>query len=206
MKKMLILTCLFLFLIPLVWAQEKVEAPVWNVGDKWTYKSTSGGTWTNEVVDAKEDLYIVRTEGVQDLNGYDKKTMNVTYLIEQSGRKVKATSSFKKLFDFPLVVGKKWTDRTYSKPAGWTLEVTYINDFKIEGIEQVTTPAGTFKAYIIHFKQTNMAVTSGTRDGWIRYWYSPDVKTWIKREVEKSSFWARVRWLQDAELISYELK
>jgi hypothetical protein len=206
MKKMLILTCLFLFLIPLVWAQEKVEAPVWNVGDKWTYKSTSGGTWTTEVVDAKEDLYIVRTEGVQDLNGYDKKTMNVTYLIEQSGRKVKATSSFKKLFDFPLLVGKKWTDRTYGKPAGGTLEVTYINDFRIEGIEQVTTPAGTFKAYIIHFKQTNMAVTSGTREGWIRYWYSPDVKTWIKREVEKSSFWASVRWLQDAELTSFSLK
>lgn len=63
MKKIVILSLSILFLASLVWAQEKVEAPVWNVGDKWTYKNVHGNTWSNEVVDAKEDLVIVKMGG-----------------------------------------------------------------------------------------------------------------------------------------------
>ncbi len=101
MKKMIFLVCLTLFLVPMVWAQEKTEAPVWNVGDKWTYKSHTvrEGKWTNKVVDVKEDLYIVEISGVRDLTGYDKTTMNVKYLIEPSGRRLKSTSVSRKLFD-----------------------------------------------------------------------------------------------------------
>ncbi len=41
--------------------------------------------------------------------------------------------------------------------------------------------------------------------GRARFWYSPEVKIWIKRELEKTNFWDEVR-MYDAELISYELK
>jgi hypothetical protein len=34
MKKIMIMGFLVLFLAPMVWAQETIEAPVWNVGDK----------------------------------------------------------------------------------------------------------------------------------------------------------------------------
>lgn len=203
MKKMMILGCFILFLAPMAWAQEKCEAPIWNIGDKWTYKSITGGTWKNEVVDIKEDLYIVKTGGARDLTAYDKKTMNLKYLIEESGRRVKSTGTMRKLFDFPIFVGKKWTDTTTAIPLRGSIEVTYVNDFKIEGIEEITTPAGVFKAYKIHYKQTNMVRGN---NGWARFWYSPEGKTWIKREFEKSSFWVGATYAQDTELISYELK
>lgn len=92
---------------------------------------------------------------------------------------------------------------TTTRPTGGTVDVNYLHEFKVEGIEDITTPAGTFKTYRIYYKQTHM---SGGGSGWIRFWYSPEVKTWIKREVEHSHFWANVRWLQNAELISYDLK
>jgi hypothetical protein len=103
----------------------------------------------------------------------------------------------------PIFVGKKWTDMTTSAPIGGTVEVNYLREFRIEGFEEITTLAGTFKAYKIHYKQTNM---SRGANGWILYWYSPEVKNWVKREVENSMFWANVRGLQNAELTSYELK
>jgi hypothetical protein len=42
--------------------------------------------------------------------------------------------------------------------------------------------------------------------GWVRYWYAPAVKWWIKREVEISSYWARDYKLQNAVLYYYRLK
>jgi hypothetical protein len=42
--------------------------------------------------------------------------------------------------------------------------------------------------------------------GWVRYWYAPAVKWWIKREVETSSYWARDYRLQDAILYFPSIK
>jgi hypothetical protein len=187
----------------MAWGQEKVEAPIWNVGDKWTYKRADGVTFTNEIVDVKEELFILKASGIRDLYGYDKRTMNVKFIIEESGKQVKSISTIRNLFNFPIFVGKKWTDTTTEIPARGQREVTYVSDFKTEGIEEITTPAGTFKAYKIHYKQMNMGAMN---NGWARFWYSPDAKTWIKRELEKSSFWVGVSWAQDAQLISYDLK
>ncbi len=203
MKKIVILSFFILFTVPTVWAQEKVEAPVWNVGDKWTYKDATGGIWTNEVVEVKEDLFIGKRGEFQDLVAYDRKTMNMKYMIDTSGRRIKSTSVLRKLWDFPIIIGKKWTDRTTSPPLGGTGDVNFLHEFKVEGIEEVTTPAGTFKAYRIHYKQKNL---SSGRDGWIRFWYSPEAKAWVKRVSEESGFWARFITARNAELISYELK
>ena len=54
MKKM-ILGLLILFFAAVAWAQEKVEAPVWNIGDRWTFKRQDGIIWTFRVVDVKEE-------------------------------------------------------------------------------------------------------------------------------------------------------
>jgi hypothetical protein len=78
-----------------------------------------------------------------------------------------------------------------------------VNEFKVEGVEEINTAAGTFKAHKIYFRQTEM---SRMASGWIRYWYAPAAKFWIKREVEKSPYWARAYGLQSAELYYYSLK
>jgi hypothetical protein len=202
MKSMISACCLIFALTSMVLAQEKVEAPVWNVGDKWTYKDAAGETWTNEVAKVEEDLFIIKSSRSQDLVAYDRKTLNGAFLIDESGRRQKNTSTFRKLYDFPLFVGKKWTDATASAALRSGEQANFVHDFKVDGVEKITTPAGTFNTYRIHYKQTNMRAGNG----WVRYWYSPEVKIWVRREFEKSSFWPNAQWTRDAQLVSYELK
>jgi hypothetical protein len=193
-------------------ARKRCEAPVWKVGDQWTYRKKTGDGWVQEVVDFKEDAFILRISGHLELEAFDRKTMNQAFLIGKDGRKVtNADNPFKKLLDFPLSVGKKWSYSTRSRfsvsgqPAA---DVVLFNEFKVEGVEEVVTPAGTFPAYKIQHRQE--VVSSVPKDamsgnnGWVRYWYSPDAKTWIKREFEKTPFWPGSS--QDAELISFDLK
>jgi hypothetical protein len=203
MKKMILLSLLAMFIPVILCGQDKVDAPVWNVGDKWSWKRVDGATLHSEVVDVKEDLYLLKMGKDPDLYGYDKKTMNVKFLIKEGVRQEKAGFGWRNVLDFPMFVGKKWENNTYAKPARGQTEVTYSNEFKAEGVEDITTPAGAFKCYKILLKQTNMSLH---RSGWVRYWYSPEVKIWIKREAEDTSYWLNALWTSNAELISYKLK
>ncbi len=181
------------------WSQEKCEAPIWNVGEKWTYQDVNGGTSTTEIVEVKGDLYVVKLG--RNLYAYDKKTMNAKYLIEE-GKQVNTTYRGRKLLDFPLFVGKKWSDRRSGISVGPDF-MDWLHEFRVEGVEEITTKAGTFKTYRIYEKQRVMSRRRA--EGWIRYWYAPEAKNWVKREVEKTAFWDNIKIL-DTQLISFELK
>ena len=81
MKRMIFLGCLVLFSSTMLSAQERIEAPVWKMGEKWTFRYDIGGEWTVEIVGEEKDFYVdssTRTEG--RLIGkykrfYDKKTL-----------------------------------------------------------------------------------------------------------------------------------
>lgn len=186
----------FLKLKEIDWTKRSCDAPVWNLGDSWTYRDGAGKFWSNQVFEIREDLFLMRVEGDRDLYAYDRKTMNCNSLIDRSGRKVRNLQAFKNIFDFPLVIGKRWR---YSAESGST---NIVNELSVEGVEEVNTPAGTFLAYKIYYKQTEMLRMNS---GWIRYWYAPAVKWWIKREVETSSYWAREYRVQNAILHYYRL-
>ena len=179
-------------------AKKSCEAPVWKLGEKWTYKNVTGVIWTKEVVEVTEDLFITKTTGIKPLFGYDKKTLKCTFIIED-GKKVKNTDPFRGFFDFPIFVGKKWSYPSKSTP----------NENKVEGVEEIIVPAGSFMAYKIYYVQKRKEPSPRPdmpAEGWQRYWFSPEVKNYVKREIEKSGFWDDVKGLYDAELISYSLK
>jgi len=185
-----------------VQAQEQCEAPIWKTGDEWTFKGADGSTFTSRVVDVTNALFIIEWTGDSDRYGYDRETLNLKFIIKEDGRQMKATNDLRKLFNFPLFVGKKWTD-TNSRQAGslgQPQQTTFLIDFRVENIEDITTPAGTFKTYKIRHKLTNLR--GNHNSGWILFWYSPDVKWWVKREIEKSMFWSNS--LLNCELISYK--
>jgi hypothetical protein len=89
MKRIIFLGCLVLFLPAMVFAQEKVEAPVWNVGDKWDF----GKDGFLEVLGIDKNGYIAKfSAGVffksaQGTVIFDKSTFKVLYVLE--GDKVK---------------------------------------------------------------------------------------------------------------------
>lgn len=200
-KKILsIFVIVFLVLLTKSWSQEKIEAPILNVGDKWTYKNADGTIYTDEVVEVRDDVFILKLGDDKNyykdyLHAYDRKTMNLKSFIDAYGKEARADFSTRNLLDFPMFVGKKWGDGV----TRWNI------DFKVESIEEVITPAGTFKAYKIYCRQENKTADS-IGAGWVRFWYSPQVKKVVKRVFEKSRYWSVFVSNQDAELISYELK
>lgn len=181
------------------WAKKVWGPPVWKTGDKWTFRNVAGETWSIEVINVEGDSFIAKFSGWDVMPAYNKKTMNLDYLITKEGKKRDADTYLEKVLDFPLQVGKKWRNQSP--------RYTY-NSFEIEGVEKVTTPAGSFMAYKIFYRQEKYKPpgTFGVGEGWLRFWYSPEVGMWVKREVEKSAFWEEEKRIQDFQLISYRLK
>jgi len=158
MKKIVFLVWLTAFFAQIAWAQEKIEAPVWNVGDQWVFTQ---GT----------DMKVIRV----DENGYsvkianqtivlDKSTLNRTFILVGKKREVYKERQ-RRLFDFPLVIGKSWKDK-YSAPLRpedvWLdvgpMAVSSLGDetivyeyYRVLGREEVEVEAGRFKAIKIEY-------------------------------------------------------
>jgi hypothetical protein len=176
----------------------RCDAPVWKVGNKWYFRNPGrGNTWVYEVIEVKKDVYILIIAGRKDLLAFDKKTLNVVYSIDTDKKETKITNDPFRFLNFPLFVGKKWVVNTKEGSS------SFSGEFKVEGAEEVQTPAGRFMAFRIQLKQTNL---SSKRTGWIRYWYSPEVGQRVKQEVEKSGYWSRIARIVDFEITGYELK
>ena len=207
MKKMVYFGCLIVFLPALVYAQEKIEAPVWNVGDKWTFT----GDGSVEVIKSDQNGYILKfsekkcifeSQGCNTIL-FQKSTLNRIYAVEGDKRK-KYVKGLSKVLDFPLSSGKQWKTG-YSSLVG-TYHQTYLDYsefFKILGWEEAKIRAGIFKALKIEYKRVlsgSSSVSVGSGQEFInQYWYSPDVKYFVKCQYDKG--WMK----EDKEIFNWEL-
>jgi hypothetical protein len=220
MKKMVLLGWLVVFLPAMVFAQEKIEAPIWNVGDKWVFDREG----PIEVTGRDAQWYSVKFSGgifPKDASGiaiFERSTLNVKYMSERDQRK-EYRGLRKKILNFPLTLGKQWKD-LYQRDeltgghwgAGGMVPVEYHETFRVLGWEEIEVRAGKFKAIKLEYK-----IETSTRGGmgWTPrgeskawYWYSPEVKNFVKCQYEKGynegldEKGARGDW----ELVSYELK
>ena len=200
MKKMILLSLLVLFIPSIVYSQDKVEAPVWNIGDKWSLT----GSVTIMVVNADENSYAVKylTSGGESILICEKSSLNRLYVMDKDKR-IPYEGRNKRLLNFPLSIGKSWNDKyTIGGKAG---SQEYIETFTVLGWEDIVIQAGKFKAVKLEYKQARTEEKAGRRpkEGKVWYWYSPDVKYMIKCQYEKSDYWDA---LYDWELTSFELK
>lgn len=197
MKKMIFLSCLILFLAPIIWAQEKCEAPTLNVGDKWKYADESGSKWTQEVVAIENDIYVIRYG--KETRGFDKDTMNFNFIVDENNKRTKFTGTRGKVLDFPLYIGKKWSNLVTLPSKRETRYVdNLMEEYFVSSYEDTKVKAGMFKAFRIEYRSKNMRKNREGAKG--AYWYSPEVKAIIKR-VEEVSLDTR-----GMELDSYEIK
>jgi hypothetical protein len=197
MKKILISLSFFVLFIPaIVCAQNKVEAPVWNMGDKWSLT----GDVTITVVNADEKTYAVKysTAGGESILISEKSSLNRLYSMDKDKR-TPYEGRNKRLFNFPLEIGKSWNDNFTTK--GALKQYTYLETFTVLGWEDIVVQAGKFRTLKIEYKQGRD--DEPTKEGKLWYWYSPDVKYMVKCQYEKSGYWDT---LYDWELTSFELK
>ncbi|MDH4265194.1 MAG: hypothetical protein OEW45_06110 [Deltaproteobacteria bacterium] len=208
MKKIIFLGWWVLFLPTMVFAQEKIEAPVWNVGDKWVFDREG----PMEVIGCDAQCFSVKFSGgifPKDASGialFERSTLNVKYLLEKDKRQ-DYRGFRKKILNFPLTSGKQWKGLFERNEVGWggTGRAEYQETFRSLGWEEVEVRAGKFKAIKLEYKFVRSLGlgSSGENKAW--YWYSPEVKNFVKCQYEKGySEYPDERG--DWELVSYELK
>lgn len=206
----MILSCLIIFLAPIIWAQEKVEAPVWKVGDKWTYRADNGWEWTVETITDETGLYtnaFVMPEG--DWKGkwkldYDKKNMNCVKVIRDGKEDKDERNRLKKRYDFPLYKGKNWKSSYRFYFPAMRQDFDFFEEFSVVGFEDIEVPAGKFKTIKVKVK-ASLSISGRFLDGFYYYWWSPDVKAVIKEQKEMGEIWAKAPFMKH-ELVSFELK
>jgi hypothetical protein len=202
MRKMILLSFLVLLIPAIVCGQNKIDAPVWNIGDKWNLT----GDVTVLVVNADESSYVVKylTSGGESVLICEKPSLNRIYSMDKK-RRIKYEGRNRRLFNFPLDIGKSWKDKFVVKPAALAdQEKTYLETFTVLGWEDVEVQAGKIKALKLEYKQEMVEQPTGRpKEGKVWYWYSPDVKYMVKCQYEKTDYWDA---LYDWELTSFQLK
>jgi hypothetical protein len=100
-------------------------------------------------------------------------------------------------YDWPLVVGKTWTKSYKMTVHAKNQVIPFDAAYKVEAYEDVTVPAGTFKAFRISFSST------GAQDV---YWFAPELGIFAKqslRRTDKSGYGPGTR---EVELVSQSIK
>jgi hypothetical protein len=196
MKKKIFLSLLVLFVPVILYGQDKVGAPAWNIGDKWKMLDDV----TIIVANADERSYVVKylTAGGESILIYEKSSLNRLSIMDKA-KQIPYEGRNKRLFNFPLEIGKSWKDKYISKSA--LKEYTYLETFTVLGWEDIVVQAGKFKTIKIEYKQSSS--DEPEKEGKLWYWYSPDAKYMIKCQYEKSRYWDAA---YDWELTSFELK
>ena len=101
-------------------------------------------------------------------------------------------------FDFPLVVGKTWTKSYRMTVIAKNQVIPFDATYKVEAYEDVTVPAGTFKAFKI-----SSSTNTGSED---TYWFAPELGLFVKqslRRTDKSGYGPGTR---EVELVSQSIK
>lgn len=205
--KILIVAFYFLCFPASILCQEKFEAPELAVGSFWKYENEKKAIFTTRVIAIKGDGYLVRTG--KNYGIYSRETMNLLFEADKEGNKIeKDPSIYRKLFNYPLFVGKTWEDSldsmaTSRKKAG--IKYTKIVSYEVEDYEKVMTPAGPLNAFRVLMKLRGIKLITDTQFiGEAKFWISPEAKWWIKREYYSSKLWENSA--ANAILIQYHLK
>jgi hypothetical protein len=207
MKRTIFTGALIFLCAQMVFGQEKIETPIWNVGDKWTF--TQG--MKMEVLETDENSYIIDFSNQTMVFG--KSNLNKLFIL-QGKKREPYRGNQKRFLDFPLVIGKSWKDH-YSETLKW--EDTYtgrttgsalgnetqiFENYKVFGWEDVEVRPGKFKAIKIEYRKGWTSPETGIVEGKAWYWYSPEVKNVIRYQYDKSPMWAK---FSNWELVSYYL-
>jgi hypothetical protein len=159
------------------------DLPTWNVGDTWTMKGSSANvgddlilveTVTGEQVFNGIDCYTINIQASSPSIGniftgtekIDKTTLDsieaeLSYSI--NGTEVIFTGNISYDYSakpYPLSVGKTWAVTVNRSDSGWMgeghTETTDRYTYKVENVESVTVPAGTFQCFkIVEYNSDN---------------------------------------------------
>lgn len=178
----------------------QMERPVWQVGDRWVYvgrNSHYGSAHEVDTITGTTDFqgkaaYVMQVEiEWTDIRGNKSLHRHTTVwdmnfgVIERRDDHGQVTErwSGNTGMQWPLAVGRKWTiegTEEYQARGGW-VKSRITGSASVTGLEDVTTPAGTFKAF--HVQYGVRWLDSRGREVWRLdedIWWSPEVRAPVK--------------------------
>ena len=157
------------------------SAPIWKVGDEWTYRWESprgSGTRvyevTSEAIVRGIDCYVVKSGRSEDyirkadlafVEGNNRGALEYTYTPPRA------------YVMWPLYVGRAWELLiVQERPQDRTTE-NIFKTWRVEAKERITVPAGTFETYKI--------IERNKRDGSLstEHWLAPEVKARVRANL-----------------------
>jgi hypothetical protein len=180
-----------------VFGQEQASEPVFQEGDFWRFKATEREAFaktSNPLDGIYECIYskglhrmFQVTDDKRELLKPRPWPLLVLFGLYKTQEDLK----------FPLSVGQKWDYQYRIAERGARREFNRNVQISVTGIEQVTTPAGTFQAFKLE-KEDRL----GPRDFWLTtYYYSPETKSVIKSFTDYSG--AGTAGKREIELIKF---
>jgi len=169
----------------LSFAQEQAPAPVFKDGDTWKFnRIVKGRASSSERFTGTYDLVFSQGQiKVYEINDDKRTEMDVKSEGPGSGLlSLIGIVEERPILKFPLSVGQKWNYEFLNRPAGAREESKYFVEIAVTGIEEVTTRAGSFKAFKLIRNQQRRA--AGRQVRWISttttYFYSSETKSIVK--------------------------
>jgi hypothetical protein len=165
----------------IVLAQEQAAAPAHKEGDTWQFNFSRKGQFASstEQLDGMYELSI--TQGVVKIYEADG-SQKTEVLIQPDGSSQgllrligKSDQQDRPNLKFPLLAGQKWTYQYVTRPPNTRRDQRRSVEVSVIGIEQVTTPAGAFKAYRL-IRSDSWSTGSNTTT----YFYSPETRSIVK--------------------------
>jgi hypothetical protein len=174
-------------------------------GSSWTYERRDSGSYgkgtaqqTNRALGERmwQGRKVRATELPQGIRLTDAEKGD--WLAMVKGDATLATWEPSLGYDWPLTVGKTFS-RNYRFVNHVTKQSTEIKStMTVESYEDVTVPAGTFKAFKVRYTDS-MGVESVN-------WYSPDAGGWVKIQSKRSSNFPAGPGTQEFDLVSHSYK
>jgi hypothetical protein len=171
------------------------------VGDEWRF--TTGLRRVIAVEENQVVQEIPTNRSCSDCRYYYDGSGTLTKVVDKNGAPVNNSGIGIRYLDFPISVGKEWSQTTnwFNERSNRNFPLKHV--FRVEGYEEVTTKAGTFKSFkILHSRERQSSFNNlqGRDGGRAILWYSPDVRTFVKRQALSAGFG------NDFELESHSLK
>jgi hypothetical protein len=150
-----------------------LQAPSWQVGDRWTYEWTSGkdsGVKSVEVVAAR-DIGTVRYLVVRLGDSEHYYTEALHWAAASREGKVEARMvPPQPWFVWPLTAGARWSGQSrFEHREG---AVVHADRFAVVGVEPVEVPAGRYQAIKLTRETDRRDVDE--------YWYAPEVRWYVR--------------------------
>ncbi|MFP5222225.1 MAG: hypothetical protein ACLGSA_08050 [Acidobacteriota bacterium] len=152
------------------------QAPQWKPGDFWEFSSKSRSAFAlasrMEVKSVGEEIVLLGDGDPAKILRLDK-----DFSVRESNGSLlqySVASGKDAYVFFPLSVGET---RTFTQSTGTRKGAqTYTNTVTVEAAEEITVPAGTFKAFRIRVNKKNDTGWSG----FYQMWYAPEVGYFVR--------------------------